>query len=203
MRRLLFLFCLQIPLIGISQNWTLRKDQDSIRVYTAHTDDSKFKRIRTDFTIRAEREKLYDLLLKVDNYTAWQFNTVQSRLVENISSREIIYYNVVSAPWPVSNRDLVIHLKIEEHENSNEFRIITWSEPDVLDVRNGIVRVPFSKGEWKVTENKKGILNVRFEMQIDPGGEVPVWLVNLTSAVAPYYSFKNIKDLLEGAPEKR
>ncbi|MFZ9982309.1 MAG: START domain-containing protein [Cyclobacteriaceae bacterium] len=203
MRHLLFLFCLQIPSIGISQNWTLRKDQDSIRVYTAHTDDSKFKRIRTDFTIRAEREKLFDFLLKVDNYTTWQFNTVQSRLIEKISSREVIYYNEVSAPWPVSKRDLVIHLKIEENENSPDFKILTWSEPNILDVRNGIVRVPFSKGEWKVTENKKGVLIVRFEMQIDPGGAIPVWLVNLTSSVAPYYSFKNLKQMLEGPAAKR
>jgi hypothetical protein len=203
MRLLLLLFCLQLPLTAISQNWTLRKNQDSIRVYTAHTDDSKFKRIRTDFTIRTERGELFDLLLKVENYTNWQFNTVQSRLIEKISPREIIYYNEVSAPWPVSNRDLVIHLKIEEHENSPEFRILTWSEPDIMAVKNGIVRVPFSKGEWKVTENKSGLMSVRFEMQIDPGGEIPVWLINLTSAVGPYYSFKNLKALLEGPVKNR
>ena len=181
-----------------AQDWTLRKNEDSIQVYTAFTENSKFKRIRADFTIKTSREKLFEHLLQIDQYPQWQYKTLQSRVVQQKSKHELIYYNEVDAPWPVSNRDLVIHLKIHETPQSPEFRILTWSEPTLVPVKDGLVRVPSSNGEWLVHELPDGKLKVRFEMQIDPGGEVPSWLVNLTSALAPYETFKNLKDRLEG-----
>lgn len=185
------------PSALVAQNWSLKKDQDSIQVYTAHAEGSKFKRIRADFTIRTNREKLFEKLLNADQYVEWQYNTLQSRVLEKISSREILYYNEVDAPWPVSNRDLVIRLKIEETPGDASFRIITYSESGVMAAKDGIIRVPSSRGEWKVSESSDGKLKVRFEMQIDPGGDVPAWLVNLTSALAPYQTFLNLKKMLE------
>ena len=179
------------------QNWSLKRDQDSIQVYTAHAEGSKFKIIRADFTIRTTREKLFDKLLNADRYVDWQYNTLHSRVLERISPREIIYYNEVDAPWPVANRDLVIRLKIEETSSETFFRILTWSEPGSVAVKSGVIRVPSSKGEWKVKDSGNGRLQVRFEMQIDPGGDVPAWLVNLTSSLAPYQTFLNLKKMLE------
>jgi len=188
---------LLVPSKTCAQNWSLKKDQDSIQVYTAHAEGSKFKRIRADFTIRATREKLFDKLLNADRYVDWQYNTLHSRVLERVSPREIIYYNEVDAPWPVANRDLVIRLKIEETPSEPSFRILTWSEPGSVAIKDGVIRVPSSKGEWRVTDSGNGKLQVRFEMQIDPGGDVPAWLVNLTSSLAPYQTFLNLKKMLE------
>lgn len=188
---------LLFPTKSWAQNWSLKKDQDSIQVYTAHAEGSKFKRIRADFTIRTTREKLFDKLLNADRYVDWQYNTLYSKVLERVTPKEIIYYNEVDAPWPVANRDLVIRLKIEENPSESFFRILTLSEPGSVAVKDGIIRVPSSKGEWKVTDSGNGRLQVRFEMQIDPGGDVPAWLVNLTSSMAPYQTFLNLKKMLE------
>lgn len=191
----IFLLFIHIPLHA--QEWTLRKNEDSIQVYTAFSENSKFKKIRADFTLRAGRKELFEKLLNADKYVDWQYKTLQSRVLQRISASEIIYYNEVDAPWPVSNRDLVIRLKIEETPHNPEFRILTWSEPGIVAVKDGVIRVPASRGEWKITELREGKLKIRFEMQIDPGGDVPAWLVNLTSALAPYQTFLNLKKMLE------
>lgn len=180
-----------------AQNWIMRKNQDSIQVYTAHSENSKFKRIRADFTIAASREKLFEQLLQIDQYPQWQYKTLQSRIIEIKGKHELVYYNEIDAPWPVSNRDLVVHLKIHETPGQPEFRILTSSVSGIVPETEGLVRVPSSKGEWFVRELPNGKLKVRFEMQIDPGGEVPAWVVNLTSALAPYETFKNLKTRLE------
>lgn len=180
-----------------AQEWTLRKNEDSIQVYTAFTENSKFKRIRADFTIRSSREKLFEHLLNIDQYPQWQYKTVQSRIVQQKSKHDLVYYNEVDAPWPVSNRDLVIRLQIQETPGSPEFKILTWSEPGLVPINKDRVRVPSSSGQWHVHELPGGKLKIRFEMQIDPGGEVPSWLVNLTAAMAPYETFKNLKNRLE------
>ena len=34
-------------------------------------------------------------------------------------------------------------------------------------------------------------------MEIDPGGYVPAWMVNMVAAEAPYESFRNFKKIVE------
>lgn len=177
--------------------WELRIDQDSIRVYTAHTDESKIKVIRADFTIRAARDELFRELLQAERYVEWQYNAERCEVIDVVSGSEILYYCEVSAPWPVSNRDLVIRLKIINDPESPSFRITTLSDPKPYPGPKDVVRVPMSRGEWLVTEVGPRMLKVRYTMRIDPGGSIPAWLVNLVAAQAPFQTFKNLKQRLE------
>jgi hypothetical protein len=75
--------------------------------------------------------------------------------------------------------------------------ITTESERGVVAEQKGFVRVPASRALWIIREKTKNHLEIKYTMQIDPGGDVPVWLVNWVCAQAPYQSFKNLKAILE------
>ncbi len=63
--------------------------------------------------------------------------------------------------------------------------------------QKGFVRVPSSHSKWVITKINETLLQVKYQMQIDPGGSVPAWLANWVCAEAPYRSFKKMKLLLE------
>ena len=191
----IILFC--SVAVQAQDKWDLRIDQDSIKVYTGHTEESKIKAIRAEFTLRAAREELFRELLRAERYVEWQYNAERCEVIDVVSGSEILYYCEVSAPWPVSNRDLVVRLKILNDPKSPSFRITTLSDPKPYPVPKDVVRVPMSRGEWLVTEVGPRMLKVHYTMRIDPGGTIPAWLVNLVAAQAPYQTFKNLKQRLE------
>lgn len=175
----------------------LKKDQDSIKVYTCHTDTTRFKSIVAEFTINTTQEELTKVVMDIPGYTQWQFNTVEAKVLKKISKSEQIYRTVIEAPWPVTDRDMVVRIKTKFDDNSHGIVITTESETGILPEKEGYVRVPSSRGTWVVTQKNKNKLQIKFTIQIDPGGSVPVWLVNWVCAQAPYQSFKNLKTILE------
>src|SRR5262245_29766896 len=80
----------------------LRKDEDSIKVYSCAAPNSKFKAIKANFTVNASLSQIVSFVLDASNYVNWQYNTIESSLVEKVNDLEIVYYTKVQAPWPVS-----------------------------------------------------------------------------------------------------
>jgi len=168
------------------QDCKLKKNQDSIKVYTCHTDTSRFKSIVAEFTLHATLDQLEQLMLDVPGYTRWQYNTIDAKPIKIISESEQIYRTVIEAPWPVTDRDMVVNIKVKYNQLNRGMMITTESKAGVLPPADGFVRIPSSRGTWVVQQKNKDHLQVRYTMQIDPGGEVPAWLVNWVCAQAPY-----------------
>ncbi|MBS1506240.1 MAG: hypothetical protein JSS79_06305 [Bacteroidetes bacterium] len=173
-------------------NCTLRKDQDSIKVYTCHNDTSKFKSITAEFTMHATLDEVEKFFLDFPGYVNWQFNTVTSTLLEKVSSTEFIYYTIIDAPWPVTDRDMVVKLNLYRSDRS--LIITANSVASKIPSKNEYIRVPVSHSVYEFQIKSRNSLSVSYKMQIDPGGSVPIWLVNLVCAQAPYLSFKKMKE---------
>jgi hypothetical protein len=173
----------------------LRKDEDGIKVYTCNTDTSKFKSIKVETELNCSLDNLELCLLDFENYIHWQYNTTESKALKKISDTEFIYYARIEAPWPVSDRDMVVRLRSQR--TGDQLLISANSEPGILAEKKDLVRVPASRSQWLVKEKSKEHLEIKYEIQIDPGGNVPAWLVNWVCANAPLQSFQALKRLNE------
>lgn len=190
------LFLLVTPAAG-QEDCVLRKDDFGIKVYSCPSKHSKFKLIKAEFTVTATANQLTAMWLDPENYTKWQYNTVESNLVKRLNENEIIYYTEVAAPWPVSNRDLVIHLKVSKDIQTNVLHVSANSVSDIVPLKEQKVRIPSSISSWKVTPISESQFKVEYSMEIDPGGYVPPWMVNMVAAEAPHESFQNFKKIVE------
>jgi hypothetical protein len=187
-----------VPLFAYAQAaCKLRKDVDGIKVYTCNTDTSKFKLIKVECELKCSLDILEKCLLDFDNYMHWQFNTVESKTVKRISDSEFIYYTKIEAPWPVSDRDMVVRLR--SNRLDHQLIISANSDKGIMAEKEGLVRVPASRSLWIVNEENEERLEVRYSIQIDPGGNVPAWLVNWVCAHAPLQSFQALKKRVEKA----
>lgn len=175
----------------------LRKDQDDIKVFTCKAENSKLKLIKATFTINISSVELIDLVKNVAGYNQWQYNTINAHLVKMISDKELIYYAEVVAPWPISNRDLVVHLRVEQDSLSSSITILANSLPDYIPIKKGIVRVPMSKSKWIISPITETSASIEYTMLINPGGSVPLWMVNMVAEEAPYRSFRDLKKIAE------
>jgi hypothetical protein len=192
-----FLFFLLAPLLGLAQSpCSLELSKDSINVFTCPRADSRYKTIKSTFTIQSSLSQLAAAVLDVDNYGAWQYKTARVSILKKISERELVYYTEVEAPVLTSNRDFVIRLTVDPDPMTQGLIIEAVSLPNYIPPIEGVIRIPYSRARWVVVPAGKGKLAVEYTIDIDLGGSVPPWLVNLFAAKAPYETFKSLRELI-------
>jgi len=177
--------------------WKLSKDKDGIKVYLAENPKSKFKSIKVECTLQGSFDKLIGVLTRVDHLSDWVYNTKTSYLIKKITLYDLYYYTETSIPWPMSNRDAVVHLKIIKDSLQRFVKVSAISEPLFIPERNDKVRIPRSNVYWYVTMPTKNTVSIVYTFEADPGGNLPAWVVNSFADKGPYESFKKLSELLK------
>lgn len=173
----------------------LRLKKDSIEVYTCKVDNSKFRSVKTLFELNSSLSHLTGIVLNLDTYKDWQYKTHSVSLLKKVSEKEIIYHTEVEAPSLTSNRDFVIRLTVNQNPKTHEVHIEAISLPDYIPPVKNVVRVPYSKAYWKIKPLKPDKVAVEYYIEIDLGGTVPPWMVNLMAHQAPYETFKSLRQV--------
>lgn len=99
----------------------------------------------------------------------------------------------MTAPWPVSNRDFVVHIKITQDSNSKVIVRKIQSIPSACPQVEDHVRIIHLKAVWTITPLKNGFVNIEYQFQVEPEGNIPAWLVNLAAAEGPFETINNLR----------
>jgi hypothetical protein len=187
-----------LPYSGRSQDdWKLRSDKDGIAIYTRTFPDSKFRAIKVECELSASLSQLVAVILDVKTGAEWVYSTKSSVLLKQVSPSELYYYSEVSVPWPAANRDFIAQLKVVQDPNNRVVTVYGPTFPNYLPVKKDIVRVSRSEGKWVISPVAKNRIKVEYTLRVDPGGDLPAWLVNMFATKGPYESFKNLKAQLQ------
>jgi hypothetical protein len=171
--------------------WKLAKEKNGIRIFTASVESSKFKSIRVQGVFDGTISKLLSVITNISKAPEWVYKTKMAYILKQLTPHEFLYYTESSMPWPVSNRDAIIHFIAVPDSVHHVLRINAFSEPAFIEKKSGLVRVPYSKASWYVTEaNNK--LNIDYTFEVDPGGGLPAWLVNMLADKGPYETFRKL-----------
>ena len=199
MLRLSFIvFCsLLLKLCPAQYNWKLEKQKNGISVYLSDVANSSFKAVKVECTLTGTYTKLIAVLTNIANLSNWIYNNKFSKILQKISPLEYIYHSETHMPWPLTNRDAIIHLRLKT-DSLPKFLSITGSgEPNFIPNISGKVRVPHYKASWKVTMPTSKTIQISYFLEIDPGGSIPAWLANSFAEKGPYGTFSNLAEQLK------
>jgi hypothetical protein len=177
--------------------WRLETDKDGIQVYSRAQVSSRFKEIKVQCEMPGTLEQLVALYSDVANYQKVISNTRSAYLIRKVSETEFFYYLESQMPGTVANRDLVMRLQFTYNDRNRVLLINTTAVDGMVPCKAGLVRVPFWNGEWQVRAVSPTRLQIHYSFLVDPGGTLPVWLVNLLAPVAPYQSFIKLRNSLQ------
>ena len=121
------------------------------------------------------------------------YHTKSCTLLKQVSPSELYYYSEISIPWPAQNRDFVAHLIVKQDPQTRVVDVDGPAVPDFVPLKTGIVRIDHSIGKWVLTPATDNHVKVIYTLQVDPGGAIPAWLVNMFAAEGPIQSFKGLK----------
>lgn len=179
---------------GQDEGWSLKKDEYGIKVFTRKTAQFRFVEIKVECQLEGRLSQLVAVLLDANNHYRWVYKTIKSSLLKPADSSGIYFYNEIESPWPLSNRDLVVHMTVHQDAATRVLTVEGGNVDNYLPISNNKVRVKYSRVLWKVTPVSKTGFKVDYRIQIDPGGSVPAWLVNMSISKGPFESFLKLKE---------
>lgn len=195
------LLLLMVFSVGYSQGeWKLMSDKEGIKTYSRKLTDSKINAVKLESVFACSISQLVAVITDVTSYDRWIYNSKSTRLLKQVSATELYYYSEVVFPWPTTNRDFVSHVIIDQNPSSNIVTINANNVPGWVPVYPNLVRIDYSVGKWILTPISKQETHVEYTLQVNPGGEIPVMLINSFSYTGMIKTFKNLREYLKKMP---
>ncbi len=194
---LIFFFLAFLPSSNTPGTWLFVKEQDGIKMYNRTSQHSSFNDIKIETDFVGTLQQIANILADVEKYTGWAYSTKQSVMIKKISTYDFIYYSLIDVPWPATDRDFYAHCKMTFDSASHTLRVTSASIKNFLPEKKNIVRIPLSNGSWTITAFPNKRLHVEYILELDPGGNVPTWLINLFSTKGPLETFENLKQKMK------
>jgi ribosome-associated toxin RatA of RatAB toxin-antitoxin module len=184
------LLLLSIPFISSfnvhKEEWELQRNKNNISVYSRAAPDTDIKEMRAVTVVSAPVSNVVAMIKDVDYYPNWMYRCSEAKLLKEISETEYIYYTVTSVPWPIKNRDMIIHAKITTDESTGIVHVSLNAVPEYLEEKPDLVRIKKFDGKWTITPQEQGEVKLVNDVLVIPNGEVPEWMVNMAAVEGPY-----------------
>jgi hypothetical protein len=175
--------------------WQFVKQTEGIVIDRRVVAGSPLKEFRGRGVVDAPIAAILAVFSDVPRATEWMDSCNGSRLVADVNDREKLVYNRTHAPWPVADRDAVLHNVVSFDAAKREVRLdfVSVSDAPVPPVA-GVVRMPFLRGHWILTPDGDGKgTRVEYQVHANPGGRLPDWLVNYVSRDLPFRTIAGLR----------
>ena len=188
-----FLLIITAAPIFAQSDWTILKVKDGIKISSRHSPASPFNDIRVELDLAGNIDQLEAILVDVGKYKEWSYATKVSRMAKNLGPGHFIYYTEIEVPWPATNRFFYANFELKKNLTDKSMQVIAVNIPDYEPMPKDLVQVPLTRGTWNITTITKKSIHVDYTLEMNPGGSLPVWVLNLFATKGPMESFENIK----------
>src|SRR5262245_22760540 len=167
-------------------DWVKETEEKGVVVSTLAVAGRGLPIFRGVGTVDASVFEILAVLDDIGRFTEWMADCKAARVVKQKSELERIEYNRIGAPWPVSDRDTTIRSWVEADLAKREVwaRFQSIDTPDAPPV-SGVVRMPRLAGFYHLQVIDAGHTKVTYQVDADPGGLLPEWLIKLTTRKLP------------------
>jgi hypothetical protein len=196
----LILVCAALPttVFGSPSGWQLVEDDDGIKVWSLEIPDKDLPGFRGITMVNATIDELLAELLDFKSHPEWMWNTLESRLVKRLSDTRAIIYNLVNAPWPVKDRDMVME---SDYRFTPDHKALTirfqQSKDGDVPIPWRVVRVPRIEGFYRFWSESPTRTNVLYQVEVDIGGNVPNFSARRYARKLPYETLEALRERVE------
>ncbi len=194
---LIILFTFQVSLLSQKGGWKLKKEKDGIEIYTKDGIANNLKEIKINTLLKASLSSITAALSDINAYPEWVYKCIDSKPLYMVGGQELYFYTETNLPWPLQNRDLVLHnITFQDPVTKTVFSSSVTAE-GIEPEKEGIVRVPYLVSKWVFTPLKNGTVHLSYYLNSDPGGSIPDWLVNMAIEQGPFQTMKKFRELVK------
>ncbi len=182
--------------MAVEYPWQLRMDKDEIAVYTRKVEASPILEFKASVIVHEPLDKVVHFFEDESNLIQWYYQCVRAEVVRKKGIGERIFYFVINLGWPVKDRDCVFSQIKSLDSKSGAVSYTICALPETLPKKKGMIRVLFLNATWRFTPLKDGRTEIYFQQHSNPGGSIPVFLVNKLSVEIPYHCLNNLRKMI-------
>jgi hypothetical protein len=196
-----YLLLIAVSLAGSSATasteaeWTLEKDQEHIQLYTRPVAGSPFLEVKAVTLINAPITKVADTFGDGDGCSAWRALCKSSEVLSMVSDTERYVYLVLDLPWPLSDRDMVIHSTVQIDPASKTATVQLESASSNRPAKD-YVRAE-SSGEYMIKVISDEQVEFTYIMHTDLGGDLSPEVINPQVASSTFTDIAQLRLLAE------
>ncbi len=175
-----------------AEDWKLRRDRESIQVYTSAVEGSRYDAVLSRTIMHDVRlSALVGLLKDSEACPRWADKCAESYVYEKISDTELLVYTHNNLPFPIKDRDILSH--VTWHQDPETLDVIMNSEAtvDILPRKKGKLRLLSASVSWQFNPLPDGFVEVINQAHINPGSRLPGWITNRLLVDTPYETMKS------------
>ncbi len=167
---------------------------EGITVTTREVPGRDLPTFRAIGIINADAYDILGVIYDIPRYPQWMGRCTESRLLKRINKTTFITYTVTDSPWPVSDRDAVYRAQIDVVGKAPEF-LISFEATKIpsMPPRSGRVRMTYLKGHYRITSLGSSKTRVEYQVDADPGGYLPNWLIRMVARHVPFDTLVNLR----------
>ncbi len=178
-----------------NSGWTFKKEKDGIKEYNRTVDGVQELKLTT--SLQTNLSAFVKLFHEVENYPVWGYKVLETRLIKRVSNTEMYYYTKLDFPWPLDDRDLVLHTTVTQHPTTKAVTIQSVAAPDYAPATKGVVRVREARTSWTILPGTNGWGYLEYCVKSTPEGNIPGWVVNMFIETGPRESLKGVRKYLK------
>lgn len=198
---ILLLLCF-LSLQAQESGWEEVDRKEDITVFVRKAEGSKLKEVKIKGKITCPLSELVKALEDVDAHGKWVKSTIESKTLDKAAVNDFHYYISTDMPYPVKNRDVVIHYYREQDPATKKVRINFDGVSDKLDAQKKFVRIPFFKAYYNITPKANKVQELEYYFKVDPGGSIPNWIANMAMTKGPMDTIESLFELIRSGHYK-
>ncbi|WP_336367161.1 START domain-containing protein [Marinobacter sp. C2H3] len=177
-------------------DWALQTESGNIRIYTVAQPGSSFEAFKAVAVLDAPLENVMAVMANPRSCVDWVYNCSESYGFGGGEFRDRYAYSVNDMPWPVTDRDYVLHIRTRADRATGEVVMDLNATPDQRAEVDGRVRVDQSDTLYRFTPEGDKTRMV-WVQHTDPNGALPGWLVNNLLVDIPVRSMEALETLAQ------
>jgi hypothetical protein len=173
--------------------WIRTGTSDGIATFKRDVPGSDVIALRGEGVVDAPIVRVTSVLLDYDRASEWIDSLEEARLIRILPPNEFIEYDHLGTPPLFADRDFVCRGRIEVDARQQTFAMNLWPATDPAVPVGSYVRGTL-RGYWKfraIDNGKK--THVIAEMNGDPKGNIPKWLVNFFQSDWPHNTLMSLR----------
>ena len=143
--------------------------------------------------------KLVTVLKTAEIAAEWVDLMLEHKVVRVVGTDKNLIYESYGLPWPIDDRDYVMHETMGYDAATKVFTIDYQSvEDSALPPKKDFVRAVAIQTYWRLEKVNDTRTKIEVEVHTDPKGALPAWLINLIQKDWPW---KTISGLVNRASQ--
>ena len=157
---------------------------------------SQMKKVKVETVIKSTLSEIVTIIKDAKNHKNWVFFNNFAEIIDNTDELHWKYYGYTESPWPVCDRDFITCVTLCQNKIDHSITITSLALPDFLPEKEDCVRIRNLTSVWYLVPKSNGDVYTVLEIEVDIGGKIPQWLVNMAITKGPLSTMKGLIEVL-------